>query len=108
MLLFFGYQFRAPHSLLPPSPRPFFLTYGDFRFLSARTSFAAAISGLVMSFSPNVCELEVLSELVNGFFTASLSFSVVVFWSELLSSSVDVEVDVEVEVSGAIGSMAMC
>jgi hypothetical protein len=108
MLQIFGYQFSAPHSLLPPSPCPFFLTYGDFRFLSARTSFAAAISGLVMSFSPNVCELEVLSELVNGFFTASLSFSVVVFWSELLSSSVDVEVDVEVEVSGAIGSMAMC
>jgi hypothetical protein len=103
MLLIFGYQFHALHLLFPRSPCPFFLTYGDFRFLSARTSFAAAISGLVMSFSPNVCELEVLSELVNGFFTASLSFSVVVFWSELLSSSVDVKV----EVSGAIGSMEM-
>lgn len=87
---------------LPPPLHP----YGDLRSLAASTSFAAAISGLVISFLPSVCGSEDSSELPNGFFTASLSLSVVVLWSELSLSSVDVEVDVDV--SGAIGSVGTC
>jgi hypothetical protein len=83
------------------------LFYGDLRSLAARTSFAAAISGLVISLLPSVCELRLSSELLNGFFTASLSFSDVVFWSEVSSSLGEAEVDVEVEGFRAIGSVGM-
>jgi hypothetical protein len=67
------YQHRLPASAVS-LPR---IAYGDLRSLDASTSFAAAISGLVISLLPSVCEL-VSSELVNGFFIVSLSFSVVV------------------------------
>jgi hypothetical protein len=54
----------------------------------------------VMSLLPSVCELELSSALLNGFFSVSMSFLVVVFWSEVSSSSV--------EVFGMIGSLGIC
>jgi hypothetical protein len=70
---FLEYQHRLPATAVS-LPR---IAYSDLRSLDASTSFAAAISGLVISLLPSVCEL-VSSELVNGFFIVSLSFSVVV------------------------------
>jgi hypothetical protein len=52
--------------------------------------------------------LVLLSEPLNGFFSASLSFSVVVLWSDVsssLSSAVDLEV--ELDVFAAIGSVGV-
>lgn len=66
--------------------------YGDFKSLAASTSFAAAISEEVISLLPSLCELsDEDDDEVKGFFTASLTFSVVVLWSVVSSAELLVE-----------------
>jgi hypothetical protein len=80
--------------------------YGDLRSFATSTSLAAAISGLSISLFPNIRALEPFSEPLNGFFNASLSFSVVVLWSDVsLSSSSLVDLEVELDAFAAIGSV---
>lgn len=82
-----------------------------FKSLATRTSFAAAISGLVISLWPSLCceEEEWFEEedtTVKGFLSASLSFSVVVLWdvvSEYSGSSVAESFDGEGVIVGSVG-----
>jgi hypothetical protein len=79
--------------------------YGDLRSFAASTSLAAAISGLSISLFPNIRTLDPFSEPLNGFFNASLSFSVVVLWSDVSSSSSLIDLEVELDAFAAIGSV---
>jgi hypothetical protein len=81
-------------------------SYSDFISCALSTSFAAAISGLVIRLSPNVSSPSAVSAadddelLLNGFFTASTSFSDVDLWSAPPSIALEVDVGVRVEVEG--------